>query len=108
MGGTLINDTLSSLSSGVSEQYAEARFDSQVAEMINCMPTLARGILRRNPIVSNALLADLPGDLRDAFIYSYDRGTTDEQYIMIVPGDGSGRTYNVHTGAIQGTTTGST
>ena len=109
MGSKLINTTLSALSAGVSQQYEEGRYDSQVEEMINCMPSLTRGILRRNPLEGAALLQGIPTDISDAFTYSYDRGNANEQYMIVVPGDGSIFVYNVNepTGTPIYTTTGS-
>jgi len=95
MGSKLINNTLSSLSAGVTQQYQEGRFDSQVSEMVNCIPSITRGILRRNPLNSVANLSELPTDLSGAFVYTYDRGTGNEQYMVIIPGNGYIYVYNV-------------
>lgn len=106
MPSILLNNTLSSLSAGVTQQYQEGRFDSQVSEMLNCAPSITRGVLRRNPLNKVAVLSGLPADLTNFFVYSYDRGTGDEQYIIIIPGDGSIHVYNANTGAFIYTTTG--
>ena len=98
MPSALVNTTLSSLSSGVSQQYQEGRFDSQVSGMTNCIPSLTRGILRRNPLIAVKSLEGVGAELTDAFVYSYDRGTGTEQYIVIIPGDGSIHTYNANSG----------
>ena len=98
MPGKLINNTLSSLSSGVSQQYQEGRFDSQVDEMINCMPSITRGVLRRNPVEAIRDLSELPVDISTSFVYSYDRGTGTEQYIIVIPGDGYIHTFNANDG----------
>ena len=37
---TLINNMII----GVSEQFEEARFETQVEEMINCIPSISKGI----------------------------------------------------------------
>ena len=108
MPSVLLNSTLSSLSSGVTQQYQEGRFDSQVSEMINCMPSITRGVLRRNPINKIAVLTGLPVDITNCFVYSYDRGTGTEQYIVIIPGDGSIHVYNANDGSFLYTTTGNT
>jgi len=99
MPGSLVNNTLSSLNAGVTQQYQEGRFDSQVEEMENCTPSLTRGVLRRNPIQEVANLSGVPADLTDAYVYSYDRGTGTEQYIVIIPGDGYIHVFNANTGA---------
>ena len=106
MPSALINTSLSSLSSGVTQQYQEGRFDSQVSEMINCIPSITRGVLRRNPLIAVKSLEGLGAELTDAFVYSYDRGTGTEQYIVIIPGDGSIHTYNAITGNLLYTKTG--
>ena len=89
MPSKLINTNLSGLSGGVSQQFNEGRYDSQVEEMSNCIPSISRGVLRRNPLehVASVLIPNL----KNAFIYSYDRGTGDEQYIIVITGDGSMR-----------------
>ena len=99
MPGALINNTLSSLHSGVTQQYQEGRFDSQVEVMENCIPSVTRGVMRRNPIQEVASLSGLPVDITDSFVYSYDRGTGTEQYIVVIPGDGYIHVFNANTGA---------
>ena len=97
MPSGLVNNTLSGLSQGVTQQYQEGRYDSQVSSMVNCMPSITRGVLRRNPIQGVSLLEELP-DITTAFSYSYDRGTALEQYLIILPGDGYLYVYNTTTG----------
>ena len=98
--GKLINNTLSSLASGVTQQYQEGRFDSQVTAMNNCMPNITRGVLRRNPLKAVKLLEGLPTDLTDSYVYTYDRGTTNEQYVVVIPGDGTISVYNANDGEL--------
>jgi len=100
MPSKLLNTTLSGVNMGVTQQYQEGRFDSQVDKMFNCMPTITRGVMRRNPVESVGMLQGLPADLADAFVYSYDRNTGDEQYIVIIPGDGSINVYNANTATV--------
>ena len=89
MPSSLINTNLSGLSGGVSQQFNEGRYDSQVEGMSNCIPSISRGVLRRNPL-EHVSSVSIP-NLENAFIYSYDRGTGDEQYILVINGDGSMR-----------------
>jgi len=104
----LINNTLSNLAGGVTEQYQEGRFDSQVSAMVNCMPSLTRGVLRRNPLEAITTLINpsakltpraIPADLTNCFVYSYDRGTGLEQYLIVIPGDGFIHTFNANDGS---------
>jgi hypothetical protein len=96
MPSSLINHTLENLAQGVSQQFVEARFESQVSDMTNCIPSVSRGVLRRNPLVGvNDLDAGLTGS--DYFIYSYDRGTDGEQYIFMI-GDGTWLVMNANDG----------
>lgn len=99
----LINHSLDHIASGVSEQYEEGRHESQVSEMLNCLPSLTRGVLRRNPIYKHQALAT--GTIKEAFTYAYDRGVGTEQYILIIPGDllGSWYVYNVNNVTIKWT-----
>jgi hypothetical protein len=108
MPAALVNNTLSGLASGVTEQFEEGRFDSQVSEMINCIPSITRGVLRRNPLKNIGSLEVGLSDqqMLNAFIYVYDRGTIAEQYIIVVPGDGSMRVFSLITGKLLYTATG--
>lgn len=99
MPSTLINNTLSSLSGGVTQQYQEGRFDSQVSFMNNCIPSITRGIMRRNPLEYINEYTSIP-NLEHSFVYTYDRGTGDEQYMIVVTGDGTLKVYNVNTGTL--------
>ncbi len=103
MPGQLLNMNIDKLSDGVSQQYDESRFPSQVAEMVNCMPTISRGVLRRNP-VRNAFKLPYIGleELTDVYTYAYDRGTGDEQYLFVILQGGLWRVYNVHSGEMVG------
>lgn len=91
MAQALVNHSLDHLASGVSEQYSEARHESQVKEMLNCFPSLTRGVLRRNPIYKHDTLGT--GLIEEPFTYAYDRGVGLEQYILIIPGDALGTWY---------------
>ena len=96
MSQALVNKSLDNLVMGVSQQYQEGRKDGQVEELINCIPSITRGILRRNPIDKRVTLPNL-SLVQDslAFTYMYDRGNADEQYLFTIPGDSLG-TWHVH------------
>ena len=100
MPSRLINRTLDKISSGVTQQYEEGAYESQVREMVNCMPSLSRGILRRNPlsrvkpIYDNIAANGLYQPPLDSFVYMYDRGTEDELYVIIIDRDNL-RVYNL-------------
>lgn len=94
MASQLINHTLANIAGGVSEQFEEARFETQVEEMENCIPNIARGIVRRNPIqglittmIRNPVTGDItynnPSSYSDWFIHSYLRGDGYKYVIMI-------------------------
>lgn len=101
MGSKLINHTLKNITAGVSQQADEMAFESQVEEMINCMPSLARGVLRRNPISSSLVLLDSEGNPiainGSTYVYSYDRGTGNEQYLVVIDSSATLRVYNINT-----------
>ena len=101
MASGLLNNTLSSLSSGVTQQYQEGRFDSQVDSMVNCIPSLTRGVMRRNPIEAVRALSEIGVDISKAYTYTYDRGTGTEQYLVIIPGDGRVYVYNINDGSVK-------
>jgi hypothetical protein len=93
MATLLMNKTLDNLVMGVSEQYREGRREGQMQEMINCSPSITRGVLRRNPISMLEPLTGLATISSDAFTYAYDRGNGDEQYILVIEGDALGTWY---------------
>ena len=101
MPSTLVNETLQGISQGVSQQFTEARRESQVEEMINCIPSISRGVLRRNPA---EFIIDANTDslfsTTAPFIYSYDRGVGTEQYMIIIGEGGKWKVVNTTTGAI--------
>lgn len=87
MADLLVNHTYNSLAQGVSEQATEARHETQVEEMENCIPHVSRGVLRRNPVNFITDIRDKDGLLlapADYYIYSYDRGTAGEQYVLLL------------------------
>jgi hypothetical protein len=86
----LVNQQIPGLYNGVSQQAPEIRLDTQVEEMINCYPSVAHGVTKRNPTVLTATDNDIP---EDPFIHIYDRGAGDEQYIIVI-GDGVWRVYD--------------
>ena len=98
MPSILLNHTIHNLAAGVSQQFTESRFETQVEEMVNCMPSIARGALRRNPVVSvSSGLTDMISTT-DYFSYSYDRGTGEEQYLVIIGSASDWYVYNINTG----------
>jgi hypothetical protein len=78
----LIHSTLPSFYGGVSEQTDEIKLDNQCNIMINCVPSIAQGLQRRNParIIAEIELLENKGQ---PYIYTYDRGDRDERYIML-------------------------
>ena len=96
--GTLVNHTIPNLSGGVSQQFDEAVFEVQVRDMVNCIPTISRGVLRRNPIENGTLLSTLL-TASDYYVYAYDRGTANEQYAFLI-GNGHWRVINTTTNVL--------
>lgn len=95
MAGNLVNHTVANLSGGVTQQFDESASEIQVREMINCIPTISRGVLRRNPITNSAgLMATLKS--LDYFVYTYDRGNDNEQYVILI-GSGEWHIFNNNT-----------
>lgn len=96
----IINHNLNNLSGGVSKQPDEARFDNQVEEMINFLPTVSNGLVKRNALrklfkPTGTLYDDMP-------VHFYDRGDGMEKYGMYIQGnklkvfdtDGNQKTVN--------------
>ncbi len=76
----LFNHNINNLFGGVSQQTEAARFDNQVEEMINFVPTIAQGLRRRNPLNHVKTLDTTFTD--NMAVHSYDRGDGSEKYIM--------------------------
>lgn len=83
----LINHNINNLSGGVSRQPYESRYDNQVEEMINFIPTVAQGLRRRNPINTIGSISGLSNSFYP-YVHSYDRGDGLEKYIVFVSSDG--------------------
>lgn len=80
----LINHTLKNITQGVSQQHDEARYETQVEEMINCIPDLSRGLYRRNPISTIASINDTTFNSNpNFFTYAYDRGDNEKYQLQI-------------------------
>lgn len=94
----LITHTIPNLVAGVSQQFTEARFETQVEEMENCVPSIARGVIRRNPV--SVVTSSYTSLTDSSFVYSYDRGTGTEQYNIELTGDGNWYVHNINTGAL--------
>lgn len=88
----LINITIPGLYGGVSQQSPEMRFDTQVTEMINCYPTLIGGVSKRPPASLIRSDATFP---TDAFVYTYDRGSGNEKYIITINSDSQYRIFDL-------------
>ena len=94
----LVTHTIPNLVAGVSQQFTEARFETQVEEMENCVPSIARGVIRRNPV--SAITHTYTPLTNTSFVYTYDRGTGTEQYAIEINGTGNWFVHNVNTGAL--------
>lgn len=68
----LIHNSLGNLFGGVSQQPAVDRQPNQVKEMINCVPTVESGLLKRNPM--EEIITDTLSFSDGLFSYEYDRG----------------------------------
>ncbi len=86
----LISNSVASLYNGVSEQAAEHKHETQVKSMVNAMPTIDRGLLKRNP--TTKLHLDKSVTYTDnMWTYEYDRGLSgdsEEKYSMQVTSAG--------------------
>lgn len=100
----LVNHTISNLTGGVTQVFDEQVNEIQVREMINCMPSLTKGVLRRNPV--NGVTLTGPFNTNDYFTYSYDKGVEGEQYLFLI-GNGEWLIFNANTGGFltRGTST---
>lgn len=94
----LINHTLTNINQGVSQQHSEARDETQVDEMINCIPDISRGIFRRNPISTISTTDNLFTSNPNFFSYSFNRGD-DSKYIVQINSNNQIRVIDSITGS---------
>jgi hypothetical protein len=79
----LIHNSFGSLFGGVSQQPATERQLHQVEEMVNCVPTIDSGLLKRNPMAEVDTGSISLNE--NTFSYEYDRGyslNTKERYSL--------------------------
>ncbi len=98
----LITNSKDSLYGGVNQQSAEHRMDNQVEEMINVVPTIDRGLLKRNPTVRKELSEDIDYT-SEIWNYEYDRGTagdSEEQYALSITQQSGLEIVNINTGEV--------
>ena len=77
----LVNINIDNLSDGVSEQSPEQRLTSQVAEMLNCVPSPVYGVQRRPPFTWKARILDTL--TTDDFFKVINVG--EKYFLMVVP-----------------------
>lgn len=98
----LVHNKKDSLFGGVNQQSAEFRQSTQVEEMINAMPTINQGLLKRNPTVRKTLDKDI-NFTDEIWTYEYQRGFADgddEKYAINITNEGGMEIINVNTGKV--------
>ena len=88
----LVNHTIPGLFGGVSQQDPSLRHATQVTEMVNCYPTVIGGVTKRPPSQLAYVDNTFP---TDSFIYSYDRGSGNEQYVICINSNGEFRIFDI-------------
>lgn len=97
----LINHTINSVYNGVNQQAAEHRLDTQVEEMINVVPTIERGLLKRNPTSRINISGGSLNYTEDMWTYYYNRGgEEEEEYIFQITQAGGLKVIDARTGEI--------
>jgi len=74
---------------GVSQQNPELILDNQCKEMVNCIPSVVEGLLKRPPVNHQKTItfADQPEMADGKVFHTYDRGENDEEYIFVETSD---------------------
>ena len=90
----LVNHTIPGLFGGVSQQDPSLRHSTQVTEMVNCYPTVIGGVTKRPPSQLAYVDNTFP---EDSFVYSYDRGSGNEQYIICINSESEYRIFDIVT-----------
>ena len=88
----LVNHTIPGLFGGVSQQDPSLRHATQVTEMVNCYPTVIGGVTKRPPSQLAYVDNTFP---TDSFIYSYDRGSGNEEYVICINSNGEFRIFDI-------------
>lgn len=88
----LVNQALPGFYGGVSQQSEALRLDTQVTEMENCSTTIIGGTSKRPP--TSLVYNDSTFPI-DAFIYAYDRGDGNEQYIICINSSSQFRIFDI-------------
>lgn len=101
----LVNHTLTSLAQGVSQQHEEARFESQVEEMINCIPDISRGIYRRNPLDDLGLINNTNSFSSHPAFYQSTIVLGDDRYLVTINNNNELTVTNLKTGTLEYHTT---
>lgn len=73
-----INKVYSSFYNGISEQPPELMVETQCKDMINCIPSIVKGLQKRPPMLYTAQEANI----NKKMFHAYDRGDDAESYIM--------------------------
>ena len=74
---------------GVSQQNPELILDNQCKEMVNCIPSVVEGLLKRPPVNHQKTItfADQPEMAAGRVFHTYDRGEDNEEYIFVETSD---------------------
>tara|TARA_B110000908_G_scaffold27531_1_gene32315 strand:+ start:7105 stop:9612 length:2508 start_codon:yes stop_codon:yes gene_type:complete len=74
---------------GVSQQNPELILDNQCKEMVNCIPSVVEGLLKRPPVNHQTTIpfAEHPEFTNGKVFHTYDRGEDNEEYIFIETSD---------------------
>ncbi len=85
-----INKVYSSFYNGISEQPPELMVETQCKDMINCIPSVIKGLQKRPPMLYTAQETNINKKL----FHTYDRGDDAESYIMTYKAVDNGGTKN--------------
>ena len=111
----LIVQRKKSLIGGVSQQGDTLRLNNQVTEMINCIPSIDKGLVKRNPTdklklkYNDGSEASIKYSL-DMWVFEHDRGSGEDEYseFAIMMSDIGLQIVNVRTGTMYDATKGIT
>lgn len=97
----LISQTIQALFNGVSQQSPATRSESQCEELINCIPTIVKGVGRRGGLNHVAQLKATTIDA-NALVHFIDRDEVEKYLVVIEPG-GVVNIWDVLTGTLKTT-----
>lgn len=90
----LVSETIPALWGGISQQSPASRHVTQCDDMVNCLPSIVRGLSKRPPLEHVATITQMDGDAKAHFMHR----DANEQYVAIFGDTESLEVYDIQDG----------